>query len=197
MAISDKLQSILDSKAAIKAAIEAKGVSDVGDVLAEYPSKINSIQNGVSDYELEAKMLVLPVSTTTITTKENKTAAIATNDHIKIIDENLKQYTVKEWNDRTVTNGFDNSLSAKPIGFSLECNDVRVNVRWPYVGKIWNCLGTSSADNSMQHSIFEYDQRTSAGSGEDYVPSQDGNLGTNTIGSYNAADWEITDNGTT
>lgn len=195
MAISDKLQSILDSKAAIKAAIEAKGVSDVGDVLAEYPSKINSIQNGASDYELEAKMLVLPVSTTTITTKGNKTAAIATNDHIKIIDENLKQYTVKEWNNRTVTNGFDNSLSAKPIGFSLECNDVRVNVRWPYVGKIWNCLGTSSADNSMQHSIFEYDQRTSAGSGEDYVPSQDGNLGTNTIGSYNAADWEITDNG--
>ena len=48
MAISDKLQSILDSKAAIKAAIEAKGVSDVGDVLAEYPSKINSIQNGAT-----------------------------------------------------------------------------------------------------------------------------------------------------
>ena len=46
MAIADKLQSILDSKAAIKAAIEAKGVSDVGDVLSAYPDKIASIQAG-------------------------------------------------------------------------------------------------------------------------------------------------------
>lgn len=43
---ADKLQKILDSKAAIKAAIEAKGVSNVGDILAEYPDKIASIQSG-------------------------------------------------------------------------------------------------------------------------------------------------------
>lgn len=43
---ADKLNKILDSKAAIKAAIEAKGVSDVGDVLAEYPDKIASISGG-------------------------------------------------------------------------------------------------------------------------------------------------------
>lgn len=46
MAISDKLQSILNSKAAIKSAIEAKGVTDVGDVLSEYPDKIASIETG-------------------------------------------------------------------------------------------------------------------------------------------------------
>ena len=46
MAVSDKLQSILDSKAAIKAAIEAKGVTDVGDVLSTYADKIASIQTG-------------------------------------------------------------------------------------------------------------------------------------------------------
>lgn len=46
MAISDKLQSILDSKAAIKSAIEAKGVADVGDVLANYADKIASIETG-------------------------------------------------------------------------------------------------------------------------------------------------------
>ena len=46
MAIADKLQSILDSKSAIKAAIEAKGVGNVGDILAEYPDKIASIQSG-------------------------------------------------------------------------------------------------------------------------------------------------------
>lgn len=51
MAIADKLQSILDSKSAIKAAIEAKGVENVGDVLADYPDKIKQILpniNGVA-----------------------------------------------------------------------------------------------------------------------------------------------------
>lgn len=43
---ADKLQKILDSKAAIKEAIEVKGVSDVGDVLSAYPDKIASIQAG-------------------------------------------------------------------------------------------------------------------------------------------------------
>lgn len=195
MSTANKLQAILNSKAAIKSAIEAKGVADVGDVLSTYADKISSIKSGASDYELESKMLVLPVNSTIITTSSGGTAAVATNDHIKIVDEDLKQYTVKEWNERSVLNGFDNSLVSKPIGFSLECNDVKVNVRWPYVGTIYNCLGTASANNSMQHSIYEYDQRIGAESGDDYTPSQDVNLGTNTPGSYNAADWSITDNG--
>jgi hypothetical protein len=37
---AQKLQAIQNSKAAIKSAIEAKGVSDVGDVLADYATKI-------------------------------------------------------------------------------------------------------------------------------------------------------------
>lgn len=44
--LQDKINKALESKAAIKAAIEAKGVSDVGDVLAAYPDKIASIQAG-------------------------------------------------------------------------------------------------------------------------------------------------------
>ena len=148
-----------------------------------------------SDYDLQSRQLILPVESITITTKEGKTAAVATNDHIKIVDENMQAYTVKEWNDRSVANGFDNSLVAKPIGFRMQANDVDVLFRWPFTGKIWNCLGTSSADNAMQHSLFEYDQRTSAGSGADYTCSQDANLGTNTVGSHRAADWEITDDG--
>lgn len=193
--IQDKLNKAIESKAAIKSAIEAKGVTNVGDILAEYPSKIESIQSGASDYELESKMLILPVNTTTITTKTGGTAAVATNDHIKIIDENFNRYTVKEWNDKSVANGFDNSLVSNPIGFSMECNDVRVYIRWSYVGTIWNCLGTQSINNAMHHSIYNYEQCTSAGSGEDYIAAQDENLGTNIVGSHNAADWEVIDNG--
>lgn len=43
---AQKLQAVVNSKAAIKAAIEAKGVADVGDVLSTYPEKIASISSG-------------------------------------------------------------------------------------------------------------------------------------------------------
>lgn len=43
---AQKLQAVANSKAAIKAAIEAKGVADVGDVLSTYAEKIASISSG-------------------------------------------------------------------------------------------------------------------------------------------------------
>ena len=49
---AQKLQAIANSKAAIKSAIEAKGVSDVGDVLANYATKIGQISGGGSKYGL-------------------------------------------------------------------------------------------------------------------------------------------------
>lgn len=47
---TDKLQKILDSKNAIKTAIEEKGVTNIGDVLSEYANKIASIQTGGSGW---------------------------------------------------------------------------------------------------------------------------------------------------
>lgn len=43
---TEKLQAILNSKAAIKAAIEGKGVENVGDVLSTYADAISSIPTG-------------------------------------------------------------------------------------------------------------------------------------------------------
>ena len=195
---ADKLNKILASKAAIKAAIEAKGVENVGDILSAYPDKIAGIQSGggePDDYALQSQKLILPVETTIITTRDGKTAAVTTNDHIKIVDEDMKAYTVKQWNDRSVANNFNNSLVSKPIGFLLECNTVKTLIRWPFVGKIWGCTGAASTDNAMHHSMFEYDQRTGAASGTDYHGTADEQLGTNTAGSHHAADWSVTDGG--
>ena len=190
---ADKLNKLKESKAAIKAAIEAKGVTDVGDILANYPSKIASIQSGASDYELESKMLILPVNTTTITTKTGGTAAVATNDHIKIVDADLKHYTVKEWNDRSVANGFDNELIAPPVGFSLECNGIRTILYWPWQGVYYATSGTTSkVSNAMQHSVRDYRMMTGASKGTDYHGTVDDNLGTHTAGSHFAADWSVT-----
>lgn len=48
---ADKLNKVLESKAAIKAAIELKGVSDVGDVMSTYAEKIGRIQTGGNNQE--------------------------------------------------------------------------------------------------------------------------------------------------
>lgn len=200
MAIADKLQSILDSKAAIKSAIEAKGVADVGDVLSAYPDKIAEIETGggYTDYELEAQSLFLKVNTTTVTLKDGKTAAVASNDHIKIVDEGLKHYTLKEWNDRSVANGFDNSLVAKPIGFSLECNGVRTIVRWQWRGKYYSPTGAgTSATDAMQHSIYDYNQITAAATGKDATITGELDMGTGKAGTHFSDDWEVRDNGDT
>lgn len=191
MSTANKLNKILESKAAIKAAIEAKGVENVGEILSEYPAKIAAIPTG-DEYALESQMLILPVRYTTITTSEGKTAAIATNDHIKIVDADLKHYTVKEWNDRSVANGFDNELIAPPVGFSLECNGIRTILYWPWQGEYYATTGaTSKASNAMQHSVYEYDQMTGAREGTDYHGTVDENLGTHTVGSHFAADWSV------
>lgn len=198
MAIADKLQSILDSKAAIKSAIESKGVLDVGDVLADYPDKIANIPSGASDYELESQSLFLKVNTTTVTLKDGKTKAVASNDHIKIVDEDLKHYTLKEWNDRSVANGFDNSLVAKPIGFSLECNGVRTIVRWQWTGKYYSPTGAgTAAKDTMQHSIYDYNQITAADSGKDATITGELDMGTGKAGTHFSDDWEVRDNGDT
>lgn len=198
MAIADKLQSILDSKSAIKSAIESKGVVDVGDVLADYPDKIANIPSGASDYELEAQSLFLKVNTTTVTLKDGKTAAVASNDHIKIVDENLVHYTLKEWNDRSVANGFDNSLVAKPIGFSMECNGVRTIVRWQWAGKYYSPTGAgAAATDAMQHSIYDYNQITAAYSGKDATITGELDTGTGKAGTHFSDDWEVRDNGDT
>lgn len=46
----EKAQAILNSKLAIKAEIEAKGVKNVGDILSKYSSKIASIQTTTPSY---------------------------------------------------------------------------------------------------------------------------------------------------
>lgn len=201
MAIADKLQSILDSKSAIKSAIEAKGVENVGDILADYPDKIAEIKTGsggYTGYELEAQSLFLKVNTTTVTLKDGKTAVVASNDHIKIVDEDLKHYTLKEWNDRSVANGFDNSMVAKPIGFSMECNGVRTIVRWQWTGQYYSPTGAgTAATDAMQHSIYDYNQITAAATGKDATITGELDMGTGKAGTHFSDDWEVIDNGDT
>lgn len=156
------------------------------------------VDPGYTDYELEAQSLFLKVNTTTVTLKDGKTAAVASNDHIKIVDENLVHYTLKEWNNRSVANGFDNSLVAKPIGFSMECNGVRTIVRWQWTGKYYSPTGAgTAATDTMQHSIYDYNQITAAATGKDATITGELDMGTGKAGTHFSDDWEVRDNGDT
>ena len=156
------------------------------------------VDPGYTDYELEAQSLFLKVNSTTVTLKDGKTAAVASNDHIKIVDEYMKHYTLKEWNDRSVSNGFDNSLVAKPIGFSLECNGVRTIVRWQWTGKYYSPTGAgAAATDTMQHSIYDYNQITAAATGKDATITGELDMGTGKAGTHFSDDWEVRDNGDT
>lgn len=156
------------------------------------------VDPGYTDYELEAQSLFLKVNTTTVTLKDGKTAAVASNDHIKIVDEDLKHYTLKEWNDRSAANGFDNSLVAKPIGFSLECNGVRTIVRWQWAGTYYSPTGAgTAAKDAMQHSMYDYNQITAAATGKDATITGEEGLGTGAAGKHFSDDWEVRDNGDT
>lgn len=42
---AEKLQAVLDSKEAIKTALEQRGVVDVGDILSAYPQKISEVKD--------------------------------------------------------------------------------------------------------------------------------------------------------
>ena len=151
-----------------------------------------------TEYEVESQSLFLKVNTTTVTLKDGKTAAVASNDHIKIVDEDLKHYTLKEWNDRSVDNGFDNSLVAKPIGFSLECNGVRTIVRWQWTGKHYSPTGAgTAATDTMQHSIYDYNQITAAATGKDATITGELDMGTGKAGTHFSDDWEVRNNGDT
>lgn len=156
------------------------------------------VDPGYTDYELESQSLFLKVNSTTVTLKDGKTAAVASNDHIKIVDEDLKHYTLKEWNDRSVSNGFDNSLVAKPIGFSLECNGVRTIVRWQWTGKYYSPTGAgAAATDTMQHSIYDYNQITAAATGKDATITGELDMGTGKAGTHFSDNWEVRDNGDT
>lgn len=82
---AQKLQAIQNSKAAIKAAIEAKGVSNVGDVLSTYATKIADIPaGGGSKYGLTIDDVLGDVDANGVLQFPSGTGAFTANDIVEI-----------------------------------------------------------------------------------------------------------------
>ena len=86
---ADKLNKLIATKAGIKAAIEAKGVTDVGERFADYPDKILQIPS--PEYEV--------VNLTLTTNQATHDALVGKVVHVKYATED-EQYT---WEGETLT----------------------------------------------------------------------------------------------
>lgn len=182
---ANKLNKLIETKAAIKSAIESKGITNVGNKFAGYPSKIDEI-------DLEAKSLFLKLIPTLVTDKDGNTSYVASNKHIRIVDDDLNCYTIAEWNKLAVDAKFDTTKMPKPVGFSVECNGQKAVLYWPYTGQTYDVTGTvAEPSGQMRHSIYEYDQVSAAASGNDTgEAANDGS-----IGSYHSRAWSAEEQG--
>lgn len=142
--------------------------------------------------DYESQSLFLEPIPTLVTDKDGNTSYVASNKHIRIVDDDLKCYTIAEWNKLAVDAKFDTTKMPKPVGFSIECNGQKVVLYWPYTGQIYDVTGTvAGSSEQMQHSIYGYNQITAAESGNDTgEAANDGS-----IGSYHSRAWSVEEQG--
>lgn len=167
----------------VKGGMDAQAVT-----LGEVKSALASLEGKIQENDLESASLFLEVQTTTVTNQDGSTDAVPSNRHIRIVDDDLKCYTIAEWNAIAVAAQFDKAKMPKPVGFSIECNGQKAVLYWPYTGQTYDVTGTvAEPSGQMRHSIYDYDQITAAASGNDTgEAANDGS-----IGSYHSRAWSV------
>lgn len=171
----------------VKGGVDAQAVT-----LGEVKSALASLEGKIQENDLESASLFLEVQTTTVTNPDGSTDAVPSNRHIRIVDDDLKCYTIAEWNALAVAAQFDKSKMPKPVGFSIECNGQKAVLYWPYTGQTYDVTGTEAGPSErMRHSIYDYVQITAAASGNDTgEAANDGS-----IGSYHSRAWGVEEQG--
>jgi len=193
---AQKLQAILDSKSAIKTAIENKNV-EVGNVpLSEYANKIASIQGGDTD-GLDG---FLSVESKTIATSASATTNITYNKHCGILDENYKKWDTLAWHQRWVDNGYSATGLSKPIGIWMDAFGLDIVYLWPLSSNVGysDVSGTASLSiGGFALFIYNVDAITAETAQDRTVwpCNQSDMIAHGTAGKYKSATWRSVDNG--
>lgn len=193
---AQKLQAILDSKAAIKTAIENKGV-EVGDVaLDEYADKISSIvgedPDGMNGF--------LSVESKTIPTSASATTNITYNKNCGILDENYKKWDTLAWHQRWVDNGYSATGLSKPIGIWMKAFGLDIVYLWPVILDVGysDVTGTSvpSTETFQFFSPVMAAIITATAADRTVWPAnQSDMIAHGTAGKYKSATWRSANNG--
>ena len=193
---AQKLQAILNSKAAIKTSIENKGVN-VGDAtLAQYAGKIDAISQGDTD----GINGFLSVESKTIATSASQTANITYNSKCGIIDENNKKWDTLEWHQRWVDNGYSAAGLSKPTGIWMEAFGLHIVYLWPLSSNVGysDVSGTASLSvGGFALFVYNVDAITAATAQDRTVwpCNQSDMIAHGTAGKYKSATWRSVDNG--
>lgn len=189
---TQKLQAILNSKAAIKTAIENNAVT-VGDAkLSEYASKINEIPDGLDGF--------LSVESKTIATDASHTANIAYNKNCGIYDENGKKWDTLEWHQRWVDNGYSAQGLSKPKGIWMNAFGLEMIYLWPLEDEkgYSDVTGTIEVSkNQFSHFIYGQNAIIAATAADRTVwpCNQSGMIAHGTAGKYKSATFRTMNNG--
>ena len=190
--VAQKLQAILNSKAAIKTAIESNAVT-VGDAkLSEYASKINEISDGLDGF--------LSVESKTIATDASHTTNIAYNKKCGIYDENGKKWDTLEWHQRWVNNGYSAEGLSKPTGIWMNAFGLEIIYLWPMevADGYSDVTGTAAVSkNAFASFVYNINAITAATAADRTVwpCNQSGMIAHGTAGKYNSSTWRAVNNG--
>ena len=193
---AQKLQAILNSKAAIKTSIENKGVN-VGDAtLAQYAGKIDAISQGDTD----GINGFLSVESKTIATSASQTANITYNSKCGIIDENNKKWDTLEWHQRWVDNGYSAAGLSKPTGIWMEAFGLHIVYLWPISSNVgYSDVSGTAALSTGSFALFVYNvdviAAATAADRTVWPANQSGNVAHGTAGKYKSATWRAVENG--
>ncbi len=196
--VAENLQTIIDSKAAIKDAIEAKGVA-VGDApLTQYASKIEAIEQGGGD--TDGMNGFLSVESKTVPKSATQTTNITYNKKCGIIDENHKKWDTLDWHQRWVDNGYSATGLSKPIGIWMKAFGLDIVYLWPITSDVSysDVSGTAAlVSGSFAHFVYNVDAIASATAADRTVwpCNQSDMIAHGTAGKYKSATWRAVNNG--
>ena len=189
---AQKLQAILNSKAAIKTAIEDNGISVGNAKLSEYADKIDEISDGLDGF--------LSVESKTIATSASATTNIVYNKKCGIYDENGKKWDTLEWHQRWVDNGYSKEGLSKPTGIWMNAFGLDIIYLWPLevatgYSDVTGTIAVST--NVFAHFIYDINAITAATAADRTVwpANQSGMIAHGTAGKYKSATFRTRNNG--
>lgn len=114
--------------------------------------------------------IIAPLPATAVTlSMRSGTANVSTNNHIKFVDANFREWSVEEWHAKAVENGFDKTRRAAPIGFAMRVAGEKYI--WYFKTKYRDTSGktyydvsgsASQTDGKLRHSQYQHPLITGA-----------------------------------
>ena len=164
MSIASEITRLQTAKADIKAAIDGAHGGEIvpsADKIDDYADYIKSIPVAMK----------LTEYVTTVRKNANETANYVTNDHIRILGSDNKEYTLAQWNAMFVEAGYDkDAMTVTPVGMVL---DLQGNHKEAYIFDIYRGVTYNPAGNTvggagrLQVGLYNHTLVTAAGSGTD------------------------------